>query len=540
MSDAHYRPIARERFGIRTFRPGQAEAIEAVLQGHDTLAVMPSGYGKSAIYQIPAVLLPGPTVVISPLIALQRDQADHLAGRDVGGAAVMNSSVRLGEREETFTELADGELEFIFLAPEQLQRADVMAHLRTARPSLCVVDEAHCIGEWGHDFRPDYLNIGPAIEALGHPPVLALTATASPALRDEIRERLHMRDARVFVRGFDRPNIRLEVEAFKREEAKRAHLLAAVEQTRGAGIVYVATHRHADEIAQALTERGVRAAAYHGGMAAHERGAAQLGFMQGERRVIVATSAFGMGVDKPDIRFVFHYDIPDSPEAYYQEIGRAGRDGAAAQAALFYRHQDLAIHKFFAGGGALGAEELAQLREALRGSDAPADADALSERVELSAHKLARALHLLQDVGLVRQTGPRAYALVDASEGALQGAVDAVHCIQQRQHENAVRKIESMRGYAEVMSCRRQYLLGYFGEEIPPCGNCDNCRRGLPKAPQATQRPFAAKTRVRHAKFGTGFVEGYDGDHIVVFFDAVGTKVLALDRVARGGLLETI
>lgn len=540
MSTPDPRRTAHERFGIETFRPGQEEAIRAVLAGRDVLAVMPSGYGKSAIYQIPAVLLPGPTVVVSPLIALQRDQAAHLRLRDVGGAAVVNSAVAFDERNEAFSELEGGRLEFIFLAPEQLRRADVMAHLRSARPSLWVVDEAHCISEWGHDFRPDYLNIGAAIEELGHPPVLALTATASPEVREEILERLGMREPQVFVRGFDRPNIRLAVESFRREEAKRTHLLAEVEQTRGAGIVYVATHRHADEIADALAERGVSAAAYHGGMGSAERNGVQRGFMAGEHRVIVATSAFGMGVDKPDIRFVFHHDIADSPEAYYQEIGRAGRDGEPAAAVLFYRHQDLAIHKFFAGGGGVHADELAQVGAALRGSGHALEEDTLAARVDLSPHKLTRALHLLEGAGFLRQTGTRAFAAPDTSESALRAAIETVTRMQRRRHEGAVLRIESMRGYAEVAGCRRQYLLGYFGEEIPPCGNCDNCRRGLPAAPKSRTRPFALKTRVAHAKFGKGLVEGYEGDHVVVFFEDVGTKVLSLERVARSGLLRPL
>lgn len=532
--------IARERFGIEAFRPGQEEMIRAVLEGRDGFAVMPTGYGKSAIYQIPAVVLPGPTVVISPLIALQRDQALGLAGRDVGGAAVMNSSLGAEDRSDTFDELEGGRLEFIFLAPEQLKRPDVMQHLHESRPSLWVVDEAHCISEWGHDFRPDYMNIGPAIEALGHPPVLALTATAAPQVREEIIARLQMRDPKIIVRGFDRPNIRLSVQSFAKPEAKLAKLIAAVEQAASPGIVYVATRRHAEEIAQHLGDRGLRAEAYHGGMANSERNSVQHRFMNGESGIIVATSAFGMGVDKPDIRFVFHYDAPDSPESYYQEIGRAGRDGDPAEAVLFYRAEDLALHKFFAGGGTVRADELEQVGEALRGSEQPLDVAILAERSALSSNKLTRALHLLEDAGFVRREGPHAFAVADTGEGSLHAAVEAVDKAQRRRHQNTLLKIESMRGYAEVLGCRRQYLLGYFGEEIPPCGRCDNCERGLPKVQSREDRPFAVKTRVLHKQFGKGLVEAYEGNHIVVFFEELGRKVLDLDLIARGKLLKVI
>lgn len=532
--------LAHERFGIQAFRPGQEEMINAVLEGRDALAVMPTGYGKSAIYQIPAVMLAGPTVVISPLIALQRDQAEGLAGRDVGGAAVMNSSVGSGDRDETFTELEGGRLEFIFLAPEQLKRPDVMDHLREAGPSLWVVDEAHCISEWGHDFRPDYMNIGPAVEALGHPPVLALTATAAPQVREEIVARLQMRDPKIIVRGFDRPNIRLSVESFGKPEAKLARLIAAVEEAERPGIVYVATRRHAEEVAQHLGDRGMAADFYHGGMPNAERNAVQERFMSGESRIIVATSAFGMGVDKPDIRFVYHYDIADSPEAYYQEIGRAGRDGEASEAVLFYRPADLALYKFFAGGGGIPADELEEVAESLCAAGKPLARSALAERSGLSANRLSRALHLLEDAGFAARHGTQEFAASEADEDAVHAAVQAALVAQRRRHQNALLKIESMRGYAELLGCRRQYLLGYFGEEVPPCGRCDNCERGLPKARPRADRPFALKTRVLHKQFGKGLVEGYEGRHVIVFFEELGRKVLDLDLIARGKLLKPI
>src|SRR3954468_5910347 len=271
---------AREILGFEALRPGQREAIESVLAGRDTLAVLSTGSGKSAIYQIAGLLTDGATVVVSPLIALQRDQVDALRERALG-AAQLNSSVPESERAEALAELAEAALEFLFLAPEQLANAEVLDELAASRPSLIVVDEAHCISEWGHDFRPEYLRLGTAIEALGHPPVLALTATAAPPVRDEILQRLGLRDAELVVRGFDRPNIDLAVERFHDERHKDRALLDAVIDAPKPGIVYAATRKRTEELAAALVEGGADARAYHAGLKASEREAAQEAFMDG-------------------------------------------------------------------------------------------------------------------------------------------------------------------------------------------------------------------------------------------------------------------
>src|SRR5215210_9438949 len=256
---------AREVLGFERLRPGQAEAIESVLAGRDTLAVLSTGSGKSAIYQLAGLLSRGATLVVSPLIALQRDQVDALRERALG-AAQLNSSVPEGQRAEALAELAEDSLEFLFLAPEQLANPEVLDELAAGAPSLVVVDEAHCISEWGHDFRPDYLRLGAAIETLGHPPVLALTATAAPPVRDEILERLGLRDPEVIIRGFDRPNLRFTVERFHDERHKDEALLDAVGAAAKPGIVYAATRKRTEELAEALAERGLAACAYHAGL----------------------------------------------------------------------------------------------------------------------------------------------------------------------------------------------------------------------------------------------------------------------------------
>src|SRR4051794_17792176 len=389
---------AREVLGFERLRPGQPEAIESVLAGTDTLAVLSTGSGKSAIYQLAGLLTTGATLVISPLIALQRDQVDALRDRALS-AAQLNSSVPEGERADALADLADDALEFLFLAPEQLANADVLDELAASAPSLVVVDEAHCISEWGHDFRPDYLRLGTAIETLGHPPVLALTATAAPPVREEIVERLGLRDPELVVRGFDRPNLDLAVERFHDARRKDEALLEAVAAAAKPGIVYAATRKRTEELAATLAERGIEACAYHAGLKKSDREAAQERFMDSALDVIVATTAFGMGVDKADVRFVVHAEVPESVDSYYQEVGRAGRDGEPAQAVLFYRAEDLGLRRFFAGSGHVGVDELSEVAEVVGASRDPIEPGVLQERTELSQTKIATALSRLADAG---------------------------------------------------------------------------------------------------------------------------------------------
>ncbi|MBX5470236.1 MAG: ATP-dependent DNA helicase RecQ [Thermoleophilaceae bacterium] len=529
--------VAREALGFERLRPGQREAIQGVLTGRDTLAVMSTGSGKSAIYQIAGLVRPGVTLVISPLIALQRDQVESIEERLPGEAAGVNSTVPPSEREEALEELEEGRLEFLFLAPEQLANPEVLERVRCARPSLVVVDEAHCISEWGHDFRPDYLRLGALVEELGHPTVLALTATASPPVREEIAARLRMRDPLVVVRGFDRPNIWLGVERHQDEERKRRALFDAVAAAERPGIVYAPTRALAEELAEGLTARGVPAQAYHAGMGASQRERIQEAFMADRFEVIVATTAFGMGIDKPNIRFVLHHAVADSVDSYYQEIGRAGRDGEPARALLFYRPEDLGLRRFFAGARQVAVDEIARVAEALHERRGPVDPVGLKDELGLSQSKLVAAVNRLEEAGAVRVL---ASGEVDRPRGAppLRESVEAAAKLQADRHELDRSRVEMIRSYAEHDGCRRQFLLSYFGEELPePCGNCDNCEAGLGRS-GARAEPFPVGGRVVHPRFGRGVVQRYDDDAVVVLFDTVGYKTLGLELVRYRGLLR--
>jgi ATP-dependent DNA helicase RecQ len=535
---AEARRLAEERFGFEALLPEQEEALKALIAGRDTLLIMPTGAGKSAVYQLATLVLGGPAVVISPLIALQRDQLASIDKNDLGEAVVFNSQMRTRDRTDALE--GAGDLDFLFMAPEQFGSAEMLETLKGANPSLFVIDEAHCISEWGDGFRPDYLRLGSVIEELGHPTVLALTATASPPVREEIAERLAMRDPAIIVGGFDRPNIQLGVERFHDEDVKQRELVDRVAHEAKPGIVYASTRKHTEAVAEALTARGVRATAYHAGLNKASRDEAQAAFMHNEIEVMVATSAFGMGIDKPDVRFVYHLDIPESIDLYYQEIGRAGRDGQPARALLFYRPEDLGLHRFFAGTGQIDEEIVETVVGALREHDTPTRQEELREETDLSRAKLTTVVSRLEELGEVEVLPSGKVEVVEQRIPRKEIAQQAVEADARRRRADDSR-IEMMRGYAELNNCRREYLLNYFGEQYaPPCDRCDNCEEGHVRADSQTNVPFPLNSRVRHSTLGEGLVERYDGDTVVVLFDNVGYKTLLLELVQEQGALEPV
>jgi ATP-dependent DNA helicase RecQ len=532
--------VAREKFGYEDLRPGQEEVIQLVLEGRDTLSVMPTGSGKSAIYQIAGLLVGGPTVIVSPLIALQKDQIEFIQERGLAGAAVVNSMQRVGERREAFDDFGAGDVEYLFLAPEQFNNEETLARVTANKPSLFVVDEAHCVSEWGHDFRPDYARLGKVIAKLGRPPILALTATASPRVREEIVAKLGMNDPKTVVWGFDRPNIWLGVEQCPDAETKRRLLLQRVQDAAKPGIVYVATQNAAEEICRDLREgANVNAVFYHGGMKKPDRDAAQDAFMLDEADVVVATNAFGMGVDKPNVRFVIHYDISESLDAYYQEVGRCGRDGQPARATLLYRPEDLGFRKAMAAGGKLSEKVVQDVAEAVQALNEPVAIRALKEQTDAPAGKVAMAIHRLEEAGVVEiLPGGNVTTVDDVID--VESAVEDVVRDNEQHREYRRARVELIKDYAETKDCRRRYLLNYFGETaLEPCGYCDNCEAGTVARHEAADEklPFPLKSRVKHAKWGEGTVMRYDDDKVVVLFEDAGMKEMVTAFVLEKRLL---
>jgi ATP-dependent DNA helicase RecQ len=540
---AAVRRLAKTAFGFESLRVGQEEAIEASLQDRDVLCVLPTGAGKSAIYQLVGMVHQSLTIVISPLIALQHDQVASLNQICPGSAVAVNSTISEREREDAFAHIREHAAGFLFLAPEQLARPETLAAVSHLKPGHVVVDEAHCIVEWGEDFRPDYFELGVAIEALGRPPIIALTATAAPPVRAEIIERLHLRDACVIVSGFDRPNIQLAVESFTDDESKTAALLEKVASGPYPGIIYAATRSSTEEIARELVERGIVAAAYHAGMKADERAGVQTAFMNDDLQVIVATTAFGMGIDKPDVRFVFHHDVSDSLDSYYQEIGRAGRDGEPAKALLFYCPDDLDLRRFQSGVGQLEVADVTPVISALLKQKRPIAFETLRATVDLSDTRLNRVLHRLEDIDAVTLHADGTISVCMPLPDADQAARDAVDEQCHLRHATSS-KLDMMRQYAESDDCRRAFILQYFGEPCgPSCGNCDFCLRhhlGPSDVPNQENLPFPPSSRVRHASLGEGTVTRTQDDSLIVLFDEDGYRTLSLSLVRDEGLLTRI
>ena len=528
---ARVRETAEKYFGHRELLPGQEEAVSTLLDGRDVLLVAPTGSGKSLTYQVAGILLEGCTVVVSPLLALQQDQVASLETAGLT-AARLSSAESDGDRARVLEAARGGRLQFLLLSPEQLANPDVLAEVAAIEPTLVAVDEAHCVSAWGHDFRPDYLRLGELLAQIGKPRTVAMTATAALPTQQDIAERLALHRHHTVLTGFERDNIALNVERFAGADEQRDRVLDLVDELSGgtgSGVVYCRTRAGAESYAAALTERGHRAESYHAGLGQRRRTEVHERFMSGDVPLVAATSAFGMGIDKPDIRFVVHADVPESPDTYYQEVGRAGRDRATATAVLAYRAEDLALGRFFATPvPTRGDVRQVVAAMATAASDDPRD---VAEHVGFGHRKAGRIINLVR---LARE----AHDLTDDIEVSV--VVDAVVERAEAQRRLQESRVEMMRAYAETERCRSAFMLGYFGAEIgAPCGICDNCVSGLaPDEPPASDAAYAVQDALRHSEFGLGTVTDVEDDRITVLFDDVGYRTLSLEAVEERGLLE--
>lgn len=467
-----FRRLTRQ-FGLAGFRLGQEQAIRALVEGKDVLGIMPTGAGKSLIYQLTAFELPGVTVVVSPLLALMRDQEQKLRRTGVV-AARLDSTLTTKETAQTLDDIEEGKRKLIYVTPERASSGKLEEELGGQKVSLFVVDEAHCVSEWGHDFRPSYLFLQRAAEQLGRPPICALTATATPQVAEDIIHQLGLRlqGPDIVHTGFDRPSLAFEVRETGDEKTQVKRLIRLIRKVQGSVIIYCSTIRTVEALAGALPVLGLKVGMYHGKMGKADRDAAQQAFMRNNPRIMVATNAFGLGVDKPDIRAVIHYNLPGSMEAYYQEAGRAGRDGRASRCILLYNPQDEQVQNFFVAGKYPTRSDVMSVYQALKNG-----ADQLKELALAAAVSQAKTrvvLNIFKELELLTELPNQSYAPTDKETDELTLGRAAESYRKRREGDRS--RLATMIRFARSTRCRMQLLLEYFGEKTPPlCRRCDNC-----------------------------------------------------------------
>jgi ATP-dependent DNA helicase RecQ len=520
------RAALQQHFNFTTFRPGQQAAIEHVLAGRNTLVVMPTGAGKSLIYQLAGLLLPGTALVFSPLIALMKDQIDSLTRRGLP-ATFINSSLDAQEQARRIRALGNGDYKLVLVAPERLRQPAFRAALKHAPISLLAVDEAHCLSQWGHDFRPDYLHIAAARTDFNAPVTLALTATATPRVQDDIARLLGLAHTERIVTGFNRPSLTFEVFSAPDVPAKLQLVREFLSGVDGAGIIYTGTRRDAEEVADFVREViGLEAQHYHGTLEAGTRARVQDAFMAGDLPIVVATNAFGMGIDRPDVRFVLHYTLPASLEQYYQEAGRAGRDGLPARAALIYAPKDTALHEYFIENDSPSADELRAVHGFVRARTPPLSRSAATGAGGVSFSDLERELGLpqvkarvaieqLEAARSIRRASDESFGLMQLEALTLTEAnVQAIAAQVAARRDTKRRQLRAMIDYATTNTCRRRIILDHFGDSAPPDAPlcCDNCltrveiaqTENRPAATQAERAALIVLDTIAHLNWNVG------------------------------------
>ncbi len=484
MKKNQYIPALEQYFGFTSFRDGQSEIIDHIIKGENALVVMPTGSGKSLCYQLPALLSSGLTMVVSPLIALMKDQVDDLQKKGIP-ATFINSSISSDQQNLRLKQVLNGEIKILYIAPERFRVASFRPFLKKMNIKIFAVDEAHCISHWGHDFRPDYMLLHEIIKELDSPSVVALTATATRQVQKDILERLDIERAKSFVTGFNRPNLKFSVIKVFGDAQKFQFLEEQVTSCHGSIVIYAGTRKKCEEITHFLTAvLGIKAGFYHAGLSAEERSAIQNDFMKSKLQVIVATNAFGMGVDKPDIRLVCHYQIPGSVEAYYQETGRAGRDGKDAKCVLFYDPSDYNLQEWFIENSRVSYTELLFLynyflKKSEKGVTAINLETLALDSPDMNEVKGRVGIRHLENAGVIKIIDSDFNNIrlnmfkLDLNKVKKVAGSITIHA------DHKYKQLKQMIEYAGSFRCRRKLLLGYFGADLDaPVENCcDNCDR---------------------------------------------------------------